>query len=118
MNKSKAISLSRSDSNFSITHANSIFSNINSAKDVWWLEPNNKKFQIDLFLILNNHRDNRLFLFKLPSNTIVNPADRFIQRNDAVKTNCSKIYIEVSETKFEQKNVFDFTPYLIKQIRY
>jgi hypothetical protein len=117
MNKAKAIELARTKSLTTLSHSNTIFSNINAAKDVWWLEPDNNKFASNLNIILNNDRVQTIYIFKLPANTIRNPAQYFIQRNDDVKVNCSKIYIPVSGIKFSDKE-FDFTPYLIEKIEY
>lgn len=118
MNKSKAINLAKSKSLTSIDHSNTLFSNINSAQDVWWLEPSNTRFNSDLYFILNNEKTQTLYIFKLPANTIRNASSHFHQRNDRVKTNASDIYIPVSGFKFCDKKGFDFTKYLIEKIEY
>ena len=118
MNKTKAINLAKAKSITSLDHFNTMFSNINSAQDVWWLEPNNDKFISNLYFILNNDKTQTLYIFKLPANTIRNPAQHFTQRNDNVKTNCSDIYIPVSGIKFNDKKGFDFSKYLIEKIKY
>lgn len=117
MNKSKAIKLAATKIT-SLSNSNTIFSNINAAQNIWWLEPNNNKFRNDLFIILNNDKDRELYYFKLPANTISNPNNHFIQRNDKVKTNCSDIYIPFTQTKFTDKRGFGFTRYLIETIEY
>ena len=119
MNKSKAIQLARSANLASLTNSNTIFSNINSAQDVWWLEPENKKFENDLYIVLNNDKSSTLYIFKLAANTIKNPETNFIQRNDNIRTNCSKIYIPVSRIKFaDKKNGFDISKFLVQEIAY
>ena len=118
MNKSKAIKIARTSNLTSLTNSNTIFSNINAAQGIWWLEPNNDKFKSDLHIILNNDRDQKLHIFKIPANIISDPTIHFIQRNDSFRTNCSDIYIPVSLTKFVDKKGFGFTKYLIETIEY
>lgn len=118
MNKSKAIDIARSKSLTSIDHSNTLFSNINAAQDVWWLEPSNIRFQSVLYFILNNDKTQTLYIFRLPANTIKNANSHFHQRNDRVKTNASDIYIPVSGIKFCDKKGFDFSKYLIEKIEY
>ncbi len=117
MNKSKAIKLS-STTPGTFTSSNTIFSNIIGVHDGWWLEPHNDKFKNTLHMILNDGRTRRLYFFTIPANTITNPSLHFKQRNDRFRTNCSDIYIPLSGTKFGEKNGFDFTPFLVKEIPY
>ena len=117
MNKSKAVKILNTKNLTSLTSSNTIFSNINAAQDIWWLEPNNDRFKSDLCIILNNDRDQKLHIFKITANIISDPTIYFIQRNDSFRTNCSDIYIPVSLTKFADKK-FDFTKYLIETIEY
>lgn len=118
IDKTKAINISKTKSLTSLHLSNTLFSNINAVQNVWWLEPNNKKFASDLYFILNNDQSRTLFVFKLPANTIRNPAEHFKQRNDDSRTNCSDIYIPVSGIKFHDKKGFDFSKYLIEKIEY
>ena len=118
MNKSKSINMASSKFLTSLDHSNTLFSNINAAQDVWWLEPSNNKFRSDLYFILNNDKIQTLYIFKLPANTIRNAGSYFHQRNDNIKTNASDIYIPVSEIKFCDKKGFDFSKYLIEKIKY
>jgi hypothetical protein len=116
MNKTKAINIlyNKNQPN-RLTNDNTIFSNINAAKDVWWLEPNNEKFKNDLHFILNNPDNNTLYHFFLPSNSIINPERKFQQRKDK---NASKIYIDKSKTKFISDKGFDFGKFLIDSKEY
>jgi hypothetical protein len=118
MNKTKALTIGRTKSLASLNNANTIFSNVNSAQNVWWLEPNNTKFQTDLYFILNNEKDRTLYFLKLPAGTIKNPTSHFQQRNDNIKTNCSDIYIPISNIKFEDRKGYDFTRFLVKKVAY
>ena len=118
MDKTKAINISKTKSLTTLHLSNTLFSNINAGQNVWWLEPNNKKFTSDLYFILNNDRSKMLYIFKLPANTIRKPADHFNQRNDNYRTNCSDIYIPVSGIKFSDKRGFNFNKYLIEKIEY
>lgn len=118
MNKSKAIGLAKSAGLTSLANSNTIFSNVSAAQDVWWLEPHNSKFQTDLYIILNKDILKTLYIFRLPANTIRNPESYFIQRNDKFRTNCSDIYITVSGIKFEDKKGFDFSRFLVEEVKY
>lgn len=118
MTKSEAINMAREKFLTSLDNSNTLFSNINAAQDVWWLEPSNIKFASDLYFVLNNEKTQTLYIFKLPANTIRNAGSYFHQRNDKVKTNASDIYISVSGIKFCDKKGFDFSKYRIDEIEY
>lgn len=118
MNKSKAIDIINKKSVIKLTSADTIFSNINAAKDVWWLELPNERFQNDLYFLLYNHKTETFFIFHFPANAIVKPENYFYQRNDRVKENCSKIYISVSSNKFIESKGFDFTKFLVESVDY
>ncbi|MBD0333162.1 MAG: hypothetical protein ICV66_10935 [Chitinophagaceae bacterium] len=118
MNKPKAINIGRTKGLTSLDNSNTIFSNVNSAQDVWWLEPNNEKLKHDLHVVLNDNNRKTLYFFKIPANTIKNPEQHFRQRDDRVRTNCSQIYIPVSGTKFTDTRGFDFTKFLVETIAY
>jgi hypothetical protein len=118
MNKSKAMKIAYSKNLTSLTNSNTIFSNIILALDSWWLQPFNDKFKSDLYIILNDNRTNKLYIFKMSANTITNPSSHFKQRNDKFRSNCSDIYIPLSSSKFVDKNGFDFTSFLTDRIEY
>ncbi len=119
MNKSKALQLTYSKGLTKLNNSNTIFSNIITNLDAWWLQPYNDKFMSLLHIILNDNRVNKLFVFKLPAGTINDPSKYFKQRNDSYKTNCSDIIIPTTGKKFLTKiSDFDLTPYLIETIEY
>lgn len=118
MNKTKALNIAKIKFLTSLNNTNTIFSNVNSAQDVWWLEPDNNKFQVDLYFILNDDKRKKLYFFKLPAGSIRSPESHFNQRNDNSRKNCSDIYIPVSSTKFADKRGFDFTPFIVDKVEY
>lgn len=118
MNKSKALKLSYSKGLTGFTNTNTIFSNIISIQQGWWLQPHNDKFKNLLHIILNDDKASKLYIFRMPANTIANPASHFKQRNDSYRTNCSDIYLPTSGTRFKEKNGFDFTKFLVDTITY
>ena len=115
LNKSQAIDIINQKSSSNLKNTNTIFSNINSAIDVWWLEPSNERFKTGFNFILNYPDSSKLFYFHLPSNTIDNPKKLFYQRTDS---DYSKIYIPKSEFKFVDKKGFDFGKFLVGTINY
>ncbi len=118
MNKSKAMELAYAKNLTSLTNSNTIFSNIIYAQDGWWLQPSNDKFKNELNVILNDDRSHKLYIFRLPANTITNPSSHFKQRNDKYRANCSDIYISTSGTRFREKNGFDFNKFLVEKAEY
>lgn len=118
MNKSKAMKIAYANNLTSLTNSNTIFSNIISNLDSWWLQPHNDKFKSDLYIILNDSRLKKLYIFKLPANTITNPSWHFKQRNDRYRTNCSDIYIATSGATFQDKDSYNFSRFLIGNIDY
>ncbi len=115
MNKSKALELITNKVDFVLDTKSVVYSNVNSAIDVWWLEPANDKFKNGFHIILNNSNEQKLFLFKIPGNAIGSPENVFEQRSDRV---ASKIIIKVSDVDYKDKKGFKFSPYLIKTIEY
>lgn len=118
MNKSKAMQIAYTINLTSLTNSNTIFSNIIYVQNGWWLQPSNDKFESDLHIILNDDRSNKLYIFKLPANTITNPSSNFKQRNDKYRANCSDIYISTSGTLFREKNGFNFNKFIVEKIEY
>lgn len=115
VSKHKAIEILKEDGFNQLNNSNTIFSNINKALDVYWLEPNNDKFSETLFIILNDYENSKLLLFLIPKKTIINPELIFEQRSDK---NASKIIINSSDNTFKDKNGYDLKPYLAKSINY
>jgi hypothetical protein len=118
MNKTKALKIGKTTFLTYLNNSNTIFSNIISTRDEWWLQPNNKKFQSDLYFILNDAKSKTLYFFNIPGDSIKNPETYFRQRNDQYRKDCSDIYIPVSASKFTDKNGFDFTKFLIEKHKY
>ena len=118
MNKNKALQIAYSHLKLPLNNGNTIFSNIVGSSPMWWLQPQNDKFQSDLFIILNHDSVNKLYFFKLPAGTIQKPGVYFKQRNDRYRRDCSDIYIPISGIKFVEKNGFDFTKYLLDRVKY
>lgn len=116
MNRAKAVNLLNDKIGIGLSFKNTIFSNIGSSSDLWWLEPSNEKFNDDFYFILNNSYKNVLLLFKVPKGSIQNPQLLFRQRKD--KGEVSQIIIPVSDSKFVDKRGFSFDSFLINQIDY
>lgn len=115
LNKSQALSIVNNSLKSNLKNINTLFANINSAVDHWWLQPSNEKFKTGFNFILNHSEKNTLYYFNFPANTVLDPQEIFYQRNDM---DSSTIYIGKSETKFVDKKGYDFSKYLIEQIRY
>jgi hypothetical protein len=118
MNKTKALEIGETTFLTYLNNSNTIFSNIISNQDVWWLEPKNNKFQSDLYFILNDDKNKTLYFFSIPAGSIKDPESHFRQRNDQYRKGCSDIYIPLSASKFVEKNGFDFTNYLVEKLKY
>lgn len=88
-----------------ITPSNTIFSNI-SLTESWWFELENSKFNKILYFMLSDKRHNKLYVFKIPANTIKSPEKYFQQRNDKYRRKCSDIYIPTTGTFKEKKDLF------------
>lgn len=115
LNKSAAIDIINKKSGSKLNNANTLFSNINSAVDVWWLEPNNEKFKTGFDFLLNYPDNRTLFHFNIPGNIILKPRDLFYQRQDS---DYSKIFIPKSESEFLDKKGFNFNKYLAGRFTY
>jgi hypothetical protein len=118
LDKGRAIQIVNRQTSINATSKNTLFSNI-SLPDCWWLQTNNEKFKYPLHIVLNNPKLKKLYLFKIPANTITNPRLYFKQRNDNYKIDNSDIYIPVSSITFKEKsNRFDLTRFLVETIAY
>jgi hypothetical protein len=118
MSKSQAIDLANQKLQLQLKNDNTLYSNINASKDVWWLEPYNDKFNSQLNFILHDAPSRKLFVFIIPARTIKDPDKQFHQRNDKIKSNCSQIIIPVSGLMFIDRKGYDFTAFLVKEIQY
>lgn len=115
LNKSAAIDIINKNSGTTLNNTNTLFSNINSAIDVWWLEPSNDKFTVGFNFILNFPDTNTLYHFYMPPGIINKPEELFYQRNDS---DYSKIYIPKSVNSFIDKKGFDFGKFLINIVKH
>jgi hypothetical protein len=115
MNKSKAVAFVLEKTNTILDNKSVIYSNVNNTVNVWWLEPTNDKFKKEISILLNNSIKRKLFLFRIPANTIENPQVLFEQRKDK---GASKITLEVSDVDFIDKKGFNFNDFLINSIEY
>lgn len=61
---------------------NTSFANVNSAKDVWWLNINPRKFERDLHILLVKEGDRGLIWLRIKGNSIPNPTKVFKVRPD------------------------------------
>jgi len=100
--------------------SNTILSNINDSKPVWWFDPSNDKFNSDIHLLLNDQNKKILYYFFIKSGSIKNPEILFRQRNDKSRTNASHIEIRVENGNFTDilGNGFQFKKYLKAEIEY
>jgi hypothetical protein len=115
LNKSDAIQLTNKHAGTNLNNANTLFSNINAAVDVWWLEPHNERFKSGFDFLLNYPDTKTLFYFHMKPGIITNPTGTFYQRGDS---DYSKIFIPKSAIKFIDKKGFDFGKYLVREIKY
>lgn len=115
LNKTEAIKIINKQTQTQVNNSNTLFSNINAAVDVWWLEPNNEKFKTGFNFLLNSTDDRILYHFYLPANIVTNPKLIFYQRGDS---DYSKIFIPKSTNSFLDNKGFDFKKYLIERVSY
>ncbi|MEO6540668.1 MAG: hypothetical protein ABIN74_06755 [Ferruginibacter sp.] len=113
MNKKDAINYINSKIGASLNNKNTIFSNPGSSLDLWWLEPNNEKFNEGFYFILNNTDIKKLMLFQIPKNTINKSV--FRQRKEK---GVSQIIIPISNKEFIDRWGFNFAPFLQNEISY
>ncbi len=115
LTKQQAIEMLKEEGVDDLTHSNTVYSNVNSATQVYWLEPNNNKFSEDFNVILNDSVNGSLNLFSIKANLIKSPEIIFEQRSDK---NASKIIIDSTKSVFIDKKGFEFDEYLVKSINY
>lgn len=99
--KGEAIEIVNRQKNKRLNSRDVIFSNRNEATGQWWFEPNPKKFEKTLQILLNDREKNKLYVFKIPKDNYLDPSDVFYYRKD--KGLCS-ITIDGNDThKFRDK---------------
>jgi hypothetical protein len=118
--KSEAIELLNKKLQLNLNNKNTIFSNVNNAKPVWWFEPKNSRFEKDFYLVLNNSENKTLYYFFIPKNEIKEPKLIFYQRGD--HPNKSQIEIDCDDINFKDtkkgENGMSFRKYLKEEIKY
>jgi hypothetical protein len=121
MNKKKAIEIANKEGFVATTTSNSIFANVNSSVNVWWLEPNNQKFNNDLYFLLNNNKEfpSELSILKIPAGTIKSPETILRQRIVNEKTKSSiEIVVNKDNHFIDRKSDFDFSTYWVNTINF
>jgi hypothetical protein len=120
LDKNEAINLVNIKINAGLNNSNTIFSNVNKGKEVWWFEPSNDKFNDDIHLLLNDQGRKILYYFFIKNSSIKNPEILFRQRNDKSRTNASHIEIRVEDGNFTDilGEDFCFKKYLKDEIKY
>jgi hypothetical protein len=117
-NKEKAIEIAGKNGLSGITMNNSVFANVNKAVNVWWLEPDNRKFSEDLYFLLLNTNAKKLSILKIPADKIANPETTFRQRTVSGKSKSSiEISVDADNHFIDRKSSnFDFSPFLEKTL--
>jgi hypothetical protein len=116
--KKKAIETANKNGFGEITGSNSIFANVNSAVNVWWLEPDNQKFSEDLYLLLSHTDTNELFILKIPANIINDPETIFRQRIVSNKMKSSiEIVVDTHNKFIDRRSGFDFSRFFEKTVK-
>lgn len=121
MKKFNAIEYIEAQEDINLDNKNVIFSSITSKIgyiDAYWFEPKNIRFQRDIYLILDNRYEKKLYFFKIPEKSIHNPDKIFYQRKDkkssSIKIRCDdKSFIDM-----QSKNRFSFLPYFQRSFEY
>ena len=93
LTKSEAIDLiNGKNKSTNLNNSNTIYSNVNKGKNVWWFEPDNSRFNDDFHLLLNDAKRKILYYFFIPKNEITNPKVIFYQRKDFNNKSQIEIY--------------------------
>ena len=96
MTKDIAIRLINSEFNLKLDTTNTNYSNING-NGIWSMEPNIKRKNYSLFLILNNDRTKKIHFFQIPANHEV--YNNLYERNDRP---VFRLLFNVSDTDFRE----------------
>jgi hypothetical protein len=118
LKKQQAICLANTKLKLALNQSNTVFSNINAAKPVWWLDIANHKFNKDLSLLLNDEAQRILHYFYIPAGSIANPTNCFRQRID--KGSISHIEIYVTDNSYDDclKKIISFKQYFQSRLTY
>jgi len=104
-----------------INGSNSLYSSINARVSQWSFTIDNSNFNNDLYFIMEDQNDKKLYCFYLKKDTIKNPENIFNQRNDDSRKNASIIIIPKNDKNFTnncQKKDFQFINYKILEMSY
>jgi hypothetical protein len=99
-----------------LDRSNSVYSSINARVSQWSFTIDNSHFNNNLYFILEDQNNKKLYCFLLKKGTIKNPKDIFNQRNDERRKNASIIIIPTNDKNFTnnwQKKEFQFIKYII-----
>ena len=120
ISKGEAINILNKKMSLGLNTSNTIYSNINKAKSIWWFEPENSRFNNSFNLVLNDHNNKILYHFFIESGSIKEPEILFYQRNDKHKQNASSIAIHVDNNIdfFDIRQQFSFKKYLKNKVNY
>ena len=118
--KGEAIVILNKKLSLGLNNSNTIYSNINKSKSIWWFEPENTRFNDSFNLVLNDHNSKILYHFFIESCSIKEPEILFYQRNDKHKKNVSSIVIHVDNNIdfFDIRQQFSFKKYLKNEVNY
>ena len=105
----------------SLNRSNSVYSSINASPSQWSFTIDNSRFKDDLYFIMEDQNDKKLYCFYLRKGTIEDPKSVFNQRNDESRKNASIIIIPKNNRNFtntSQKTEFQFLKYKILEMSY
>ena len=115
-NKSKRI-ISK-ELSMNLNRNNSVYSSINDRHSQWSFNIDNSHFKNDLYIILEDQYDNKLYCFYLKKGIIENPENIFNQRDDDYRTDTSIIRIPTNDINFTDTNDFQFIKYKKLEMSY
>jgi len=96
MTKDSAIQLVNKKLSLKLNTNNTNWSNIN-ADGIWSMEPNLKRQNQTLYLLLNNNRTNKIHVFEIPANHAV--YNSLYKRNDKP---VFRLLFDVNDNEFNQ----------------
>jgi hypothetical protein len=117
LSKEQAIAIVNQKHHQDLNNSNTMFSNIDATGKQWSMLRHNNHFNNDTNMILNDQNNRKLYYFFIKSGEIKTPSKIFIQRKN--KHNHSKLYFDVSEENFKERNSkYNFRKYKIDTISY
>lgn len=114
--KKAALKYLNEKTDYPLNKRNIVFSSINKTSGKWWFEPQNKKFKLDLYLVLYHDTESSLYLFHIPANSIGNPYISLYQR----KNGKPSIVISPYDSNFvdTKKGDVSFRKYFINKLKF